>query len=181
MAETWTTLNDTAARVDGRVGVSILKKLNPIWWFKNDFEPVPPDWYVKQEPSFTLLKWYLRNPFQNAESYCWLWATSLIALLIGVGIYTFYISPWWLLCALVFLGGVQDKNYVVHSTGPVYTTDLEDIGRTGFMWKVILLYGFLPLPYVSYCSTHWMFHLGWNQNGKMVKKFNLHGSTIQGV
>ena len=40
-------------------------KINPIWWFKNDDEPEPPEWYKLEQPRFTTLKWYLRNPFQN--------------------------------------------------------------------------------------------------------------------
>ena len=40
------------------------KKLNILWWFKNDEDPAPPPWY-----SGTLLMWYLRNPLHNFASY----------------------------------------------------------------------------------------------------------------
>lgn len=43
-------------------------KINPVWWFGNVDEPVPPAWY---EPTNSLrtLKWHGRNPFSNFSSY----------------------------------------------------------------------------------------------------------------
>ena len=38
------------------------------WWFMNDFEPAPPDWYRPGKPLRTPF-WYLRNPLQNAGRY----------------------------------------------------------------------------------------------------------------
>lgn len=56
-------------RVTGRT-----RKLWPAWWrlplwsFLNDGEPLPPATYLP-DASFRLLRWYLRNPFQNAGQF----------------------------------------------------------------------------------------------------------------
>ena len=56
--------------VEGRRKFPLYKKLNLIWWFLNEYETTPPDWY-HPEQSFLLRlpSWYLRNPFQNAGNY----------------------------------------------------------------------------------------------------------------
>ena len=54
--------------VANRVPKPFRSKLNPLWWFMNDFEPSPPDWYRPGKKLRTLF-WYLRNPFQNAGRY----------------------------------------------------------------------------------------------------------------
>ena len=56
--------------VIGRTKGRLLKKLSPIWWFMNDQEPKPPDWYLPngKGPSRAIL-WYLRNPLKNFGNY----------------------------------------------------------------------------------------------------------------
>ena len=54
--------------VSGRTPLPLNKKLNVLWWFGNDFEPKAPAWYRPGDPAREL-KWYLRNPFQNAGNY----------------------------------------------------------------------------------------------------------------
>ena len=54
--------------VTGRTRQPLVRKLNLFWWFMNDFEPTPPDWYRPTQPLRTLF-WYLRNPLQNAGRY----------------------------------------------------------------------------------------------------------------
>src|SRR6516165_1617008 len=54
--------------VTGRTRQPLVRKLNLFWWFMNDFEPTPPDWYRSTQPLRTLF-WYLRNPLQNAGRY----------------------------------------------------------------------------------------------------------------
>lgn len=47
-----------------------LKKLNPIWWFKNDDDPkVPADLWPGQPQWLRSLKWHLRNPLHNFTFY----------------------------------------------------------------------------------------------------------------
>jgi hypothetical protein len=43
-------------------------KINPVWWFGNLEEPIPPAWY---EPTNSMrkVKWYFRNPFTNLSYY----------------------------------------------------------------------------------------------------------------
>jgi len=56
--------------VEGRQKFPLYKKLNLLWWFLNESESVPADWYHPQQNfCFRLLSWYLRNPLQNAGNY----------------------------------------------------------------------------------------------------------------
>ena len=43
-------------------------KLNPVWWFKNSDEPIPPDWY-KPNDKHRVRKWLFRNPLHNFDNY----------------------------------------------------------------------------------------------------------------
>lgn len=43
-------------------------KLNPVWWFKNQDNPEPPDWY-KPDDKHRKLKWSFRNPMHNFNFY----------------------------------------------------------------------------------------------------------------
>lgn len=43
-------------------------KLNPVWWFGNADDPIPPDWY-KPEDKHRETKWYFRNPLHNFNFY----------------------------------------------------------------------------------------------------------------
>src|SRR5258707_10235674 len=44
------------------------QKLNPLWWFGNAGEPVPPDWYRPGKRCRNLM-WRLRNPCHNFDAY----------------------------------------------------------------------------------------------------------------
>lgn len=48
--------------------VHFYNKLNPLWWFKNSDDPVPPDWYRPDE-KHRKLKWSFRNPMHNFNFY----------------------------------------------------------------------------------------------------------------
>ena len=57
-----------------REGVlSMWKKINPCWWFGNDDEPIPPDWYRPGWfiPDHWLRRWLwlARNPAHNFFRY----------------------------------------------------------------------------------------------------------------
>ncbi len=43
-------------------------KWNPLWWFGNADEPVPPAWY-EPDSRWRRLKWHLRNPLHNFTFY----------------------------------------------------------------------------------------------------------------
>ncbi len=42
--------------------------INPIWWFGNDDDPTPPEWYRPGE-AFRETLWYFRNPLHNFTFY----------------------------------------------------------------------------------------------------------------
>jgi len=48
--------------------IHFYNKLNPVWWFKNIDDPVPPAWY-KPQAKMRLTKWRLRNSFHNFTNY----------------------------------------------------------------------------------------------------------------
>lgn len=43
-------------------------KLNPVWWFGNADDPLPPDWY-RPDDLRRKAKWYFRNPLHNFNFY----------------------------------------------------------------------------------------------------------------
>lgn len=44
--------------------------MNPLWWFQNDDDPRPPDWYRVGQPEWVrTLGWYARNPLHNFTHY----------------------------------------------------------------------------------------------------------------
>lgn len=69
--ETWTVSPDErTATVIGRTRIQLRYKLNPLWWFGNDEEPLPPDDLYAGHPQWLrVLRWYLRNPLQNFGKY----------------------------------------------------------------------------------------------------------------
>ena len=52
----------------GRPEIHFYDKLNPVWWFENADEPLPPDWYQPDDPH-RVLKWRFRNPLHNFSHY----------------------------------------------------------------------------------------------------------------
>ncbi len=43
-------------------------KCNPVWWFGNNDDPVPPDWYEPGNPH-RKRDWFFRNPLTNFTYY----------------------------------------------------------------------------------------------------------------
>ena len=56
------------ARNEPKVTVHTAQKFNPVWWFGNADEPVPPDWYQPDDPH-RVRHWYWRNPLHNFTFY----------------------------------------------------------------------------------------------------------------
>lgn len=52
----------------GRPKIHFYQKLNPVWWFENFDEPVPPPWY-RPDDRHRAMKWHFRNPFHNFSFY----------------------------------------------------------------------------------------------------------------
>jgi len=48
--------------------IHIWQKFDPVWWFENSDEPVPPAWYLPDD-KHRITKWHLRNPFHNLDFY----------------------------------------------------------------------------------------------------------------
>ena len=48
--------------------IHFYNKINPLWWFGNIDEPMPPDWYRPGETDRDFL-WHLRNPLTNFSNY----------------------------------------------------------------------------------------------------------------
>ncbi len=52
----------------GQPKIRRLDKLNPVWWFGNVDEPVPPEWY-RPNDKHRNAKWRWRNSFHNFNNY----------------------------------------------------------------------------------------------------------------
>jgi len=48
--------------------IHFYNKINPVWWFGNIDDPIPPDWYRPDSRHRDFL-WHLRNPFHNFDHY----------------------------------------------------------------------------------------------------------------
>jgi len=48
--------------------IHFYNKINPVWWFGNIDDPVPPAWY-RSDSERRLFLWHLRNPFHNIDHY----------------------------------------------------------------------------------------------------------------
>ena len=48
--------------------IHFYNKVNPVWWFANIDDPVPPAWY-RQDSAQRDFLWHLRNPFHNFDHY----------------------------------------------------------------------------------------------------------------
>ena len=44
------------------------ERINPVWWFKNADDPIPPAWYRPNDKS-RKTKWHFRNPLHNFNFY----------------------------------------------------------------------------------------------------------------
>ena len=51
------------------VTVRAIDKFNPIWWFGNADDPVPPEWYRPQKASRRCTWLFVRNPLHNFMFY----------------------------------------------------------------------------------------------------------------
>ena len=50
--------------------IPLKQKLNPLWWFKNDDDPHPPDWYLPNDSELKRRIWWMfRNPLHNFTFY----------------------------------------------------------------------------------------------------------------
>jgi hypothetical protein len=133
--------------VADRVREPLAKKLNPLWWFMNDFEPTPPGWYRPGKP-LRLLFWYFRNPFQNAGRY-----------VIGVADHSYTVTGEWPVVQTVW----EDVPWVDF---PTLTP------RHGLKRATITLENGRTLPWLSYSTPRWLVYWGWQPNGFAGVKFN---------
>jgi hypothetical protein len=122
-------------------------KLNPLWWFMNDFEPSPPDWYRPGKKLRTLF-WYLRNPFQNAGRY-----------VLGVADRTYTVT-----------GELPVMQTVWEDVRRVDFPHL--IPRHGWKRATLRLENGRTLPWFSYSTPLWLAYWGWQPNGFAGLKFN---------
>lgn len=149
--EQWESVIDIAgtretATVTGRVKIPLGRKLNPLWWFGNDPEPTPPDWYLPARPRWwRVFCWYVRNPLVNLNDY-----------VIGVCDKNYAVTgprpvlvPDWL--------------------------DVEG-GRTGFKWSLIhtpLPRPFVSYTGKKRGARRVLWHFGWGPGGNLATKFNI--------
>ena len=133
--------------VTGRTRQPLVRKLNLFWWFMNDFEPTPPDWYRRTQPLRTLF-WYLRNPLQNAGRY-----------VLGVADRNYTVTGMWPVLETVW----EDVRW---SDFPHFAP------RHGWKRATLKLENGRSLPWISYSTPRWLAYWGWQPNGFAGVKFN---------
>ena len=117
--------------IAGRTPQPLARKLNPFWWFMNDFEPVPPGWYRPGRRLRTLF-WYLRNPFQNAGRY-----------VLGVADRGYTLTGEWPVMATVW----EDVRW----------SDFPHLmPRHGWKRATLKLENGRTLPWISYSTPRWL-------------------------
>lgn len=145
MAEKWTVSADgKTATVSGRTPIPLSKKINPLWWFGNDTEQT-----VDQA------KWFMSGKPEWLRWLCWQVRNPLQNF-------------------RAFVAGVQDRNYTVIGRAPVLTVQRNDLPppiNEGFQWCVIHLA--IPLPFVSYSGSTFVWYFGWQPTGFFGVKFNI--------
>ena len=130
----------------GRQRVPLRLKLNPIWWFRNDYEQQLPDWYEPGLPRDVRQRdWSIRNPLQNFR-----------AVVAGVEDKNY---------------SVVGRAPVL----TVQRNDLQPPER-GFQWCVLHGGDlWLPRAFLSYSGKHVVWQLGHQPSGFWAfVKFNLH-------
>jgi hypothetical protein len=129
----------------GRVCKPWYKKINLIWWFENDDNQT-----VDEAP------WY--HP-EWPE-----WRRKLI--------WNVFRNP--LQNFRSFVIGVQDRNYTVTGKAPVLTVQRDDLQPPETGWQWCILHTLIPLPFVSYSGSKYLWYAGWQPNGFFGFKFNRH-------
>jgi hypothetical protein len=129
-------------KLSGRSPVSWRKKLNPLWWFANDFEEQLPDWYRPEWPRWRRqFYWqFLRNPLQNFR-----------AVVLGVCDRNYTVTGRAPVMA------VQRNDLPEDQSLP---------RETGWQWCV--LYGGdlrAPAAFVSYSGVRLVWYVGWQPSG----------------
>ena len=135
------------ATVSDRTLMPLRRKLNPLWWFMNDFEPCPPDWY-RPGKSVRALFWYFRNPFQNAGRY-----------VLGVADRNYVVTGEWPVMQTVW-----------EDVPAAWLPDFRP--KSGWKSTAIELENGRTLPWISYSTPRALFYWGWQPNGFAGLKFN---------
>lgn len=136
--------------VSGRTELPWSKKFNPVWWFGNDFEPTAPSWYLPHDRN-RLLKWYLRNPLQNAGNYVF-------------GVKDLNYTVRWV------RGPPAVTNYAdLNRTGCIYT--VLDNSHGGNLW--------FPRTYISCTDNYVTWYAGTQWTGFFGFKFNVLNAKFQ--
>jgi hypothetical protein len=177
------------ARLSGRTRVSILAKLDPLFWLGNDVDPVPPDWFEIGGPQWwRAAAWLLRNPMANFMAY-----------VIGVKDYDYTIrgrypldegtpadvglTGWkWSVIEMPFglRWGVAVAVLLAALAAALW------FGGAVWIFAAVAAAYFLPfallsLPCVAYAGARIRFYLGWRWEGSFGAKFNIVGSDVQVV
>lgn len=129
--------------------IPLSKKLNPLWWFKNDSEQKlndgTTDWYMPGKPEWLRrVAWEFRNPLQNFRA---------------------------------FVVGVKDKEFetvVVKGNPDPTVIQRNDVGELGYQITYLKLKSGVRLPFVSYSGKKFVWYVGWQPSeGFFGVKFNI--------
>jgi hypothetical protein len=132
------------ATFSGRQLKPLSKKINPIWWFQNDDEQTV-DQATWYHPEWPYWhRWLIWNVFRNP-----------------------------LQNFRCYVVGVQDRNYTVTGKAPVQTVQRNDLTPPETGWQWCRLNTLIPLWFVSYSGTRFVWYAGWQPSGFFGVKFNV--------
>lgn len=134
-------------QVTGRTKIPLSKKLNVLWWFGNDPEPSPPDWYLPGKAQWwRVFCWYCRNPLVNFNDY-----------VVGVCDRNFWITG------------------VAPVTVPDQLTIGKEGFKWSIIWRWVprpfLSYTGKKRAFLGNRRILW--HIGWEPGGSLANKFNI--------
>lgn len=146
--------------------VSLRRRVNPVWLFLNDEEPTPPEWFATTHQPLPLIRWYLRNPFQNGFKWGFPFLGVWLGLVIAALAWLVGLSAWLGLLGLLLAGGFKHVPHSAWGQAPLDTTTWWEVqsGRAQWKWSVTLLW-FLPMLFLSYESSRVIFYYGHAADG----------------
>lgn len=141
------------------------KKLNPIWWLKNDDDPVPPRGYRPEDPEWKRkLFWAFRNPLHNLTFYV-IGVADRTSEFTRKGTYPRNVfnqtDKRWNFC---WIDGIFPTSAVVFFLSIallVYFFNCQTMAYLFLFWAAVAI----KLPFVSYINSTFKFYIGWRNRG----------------
>lgn len=136
-------------------------KLNPIYWFKNSDDPIPPkDKWVNKPNWLRYLLWYFRNPLHNFNFYVIGLADKEFKRYGIAPKDVFNPNSRWNFCFIIHK--CQDLIFLFLLYSLLRSTSIN-----GYILYGILLFFVTFMPFISYHNNKIKFYVGWRERGNL--------------